>query len=56
MTFIACLAVTNLSDTRDRAYRQGQIDALTGNVKFELREQVDKSVVWAAKPTTKEGR
>ena len=30
-------------------YRQGQIDALTGRVKYELKEQPDKSVRWVAK-------
>ena len=27
-------------------YKKGQVDALTGNVKYELVKQPDKSIIW----------
>ena len=30
-------------------YKQGQIDALTGKVEYELRTKTDKTVVWVKK-------
>ena len=27
-------------------YKKGQVDALTGNIQYELIEQPDKSVMW----------
>ena len=32
-------------------YRQGQIDSLTGKIKYELVEQEDKTKVWVVKTT-----
>lgn len=38
--------------TRDD-YKHGQIDALTGKVKYELVKDEDGQTVWVAKPTTR---
>jgi hypothetical protein len=43
--FVACFyIVINTTDPGD--YKQGHIDALTGNVKFELVTLADSTRVW----------
>jgi hypothetical protein len=37
------LIITNVYDSR---YMQGQIDAINGNIKYELVEQYDGSTKW----------
>lgn len=34
----------------DESYKQGQIDALNGNIKYELRIVVDSTAVWEEIP------
>lgn len=39
---------------KDDGYRQGQIDALTGKVKYELVVQPDSTRTWEKKKTQRE--
>jgi hypothetical protein len=40
------------TDSSSDSYRKGQIDALSGKVKYELREQPNGERVWVDKATT----
>ena len=46
--FAWCLALGLMTalGTRSRPYMNGQIDALTGKIHWELQEQEDKSIDW----------
>lgn len=49
MVVSICLLTLIINGGYDMGYRQGQIDALTGNVKYELVTKPDKTVVWDRK-------
>jgi hypothetical protein len=40
-------------DTHTKLYKAGQIDALSGKVLFELKQQPDNTVVWVRKEDVK---
>ena len=48
MTLIIGILIGGRIDTAER-YRQGQIDALTGKVKYELKANSDSTVTWYKK-------
>ena len=45
---VAALVMLFLSDWANGRYRQGQIDAINGVIKYELREHDDGSNKWEA--------
>ena len=49
--FLSLFAIKACNDigVRGDSYRQGQIDALTGKIKYELLPQPDGTVVWVEK-------
>lgn len=48
--FIAtCIWLMVLSNVTDTSYKEGQIDALTGKIKYELKTNVDSTRVWVEK-------
>lgn len=50
LTFGVGGMVSELSDMHGEIqYKQGQIDALTGNVKYELETQKDSTTIWVKK-------
>lgn len=40
-------------DTHTKLYKAGQIDALSGKVLFELKQQPDNTVIWVRKEDVK---
>jgi hypothetical protein len=40
---------------QDSGYRQGQIDALTGTVRYRLKDNADGTRVWVEIPDAKRG-
>jgi hypothetical protein len=48
---IAIIAVFGFFAFGEDKYRQGQIDALSGKVYYELAKQADGSVIWTKKDT-----
>jgi hypothetical protein len=44
--FLTCLAIGIGQISKDIGYRQGQIDALTNNVKYKLVIMPDSTKVW----------
>lgn len=42
---IACLLYAEISEKMD-SYKQGQIDAITGKVNYQLQTNPDKTVEW----------
>ena len=44
--FCLCIAIGIDDNYSIRGYKQGQIDALTGNVHYKLETQVDSTKVW----------
>lgn len=50
LTFGVGGMISELADTYgETQYKQGQVDALTGNVKYELQTQKDSTTVWVEK-------
>lgn len=49
--FGACFLglISIITEDSTRLYRQGQIDALTGKVVYELKKQSDGSTAWVKK-------
>lgn len=45
---IALVTMGSESANRSSGYRQGQIDALNGVIKYKLQEQDDGAVTWEA--------
>lgn len=43
------VGATSLLSENTVLYKQGQIDALTGKVKFELKTQTDGTKIWQRK-------
>jgi len=43
------LIVGYLLISDNSSYKQGQIDALTGNIKYELQIQPDSTIIWVEK-------
>lgn len=48
---VAIIAVFGIFAFGENNYRQGQIDALSGKVYYELAKQTDGSVIWTKKDT-----
>jgi hypothetical protein len=46
IVFLTCLAIGIGQISKDIGYRQGQIDALTNNVKYKLVIMPDSTKVW----------
>jgi hypothetical protein len=46
------IVIYNYTDNNDKQYKQGQIDAINGNIKVQLIEKENGEKYWAAKNPT----
>lgn len=52
--FTILIVVILLQVTSDKYYKQGQVDAINGKVKYELKVQPDSARIWVKKEIANE--
>ncbi|MCK9279204.1 MAG: hypothetical protein M0P71_01060 [Melioribacteraceae bacterium] len=43
------ICIVSMASIIPRIYKNGQIDAINGNIKYELKAMPDNSIVWVKK-------